>query len=177
MVFLSPLALSSVSAVQYLSKETPCPPFLHSCHSSVALSSPNCELETCSESWSSQGVVTAQRVCSSEVQTLATPVLLTHVGWDPEIWEWGFLRGVALQWNNSFELNGHYDGVWCPVLLTHPRLDLHLTRCVSCYIILWLSFLLSLLLCSCCPSTLFLCIIDHYVPTWITDLQVNDLAR
>lgn len=84
-------------------------------------------------------------------------------------------RGFTVEWPFWIE----WVPWWCLVSSSSNAftIDLHPTRCVCCYVILWLCFLLSLLLCSCCPSTLFLCIIDHYVPTWITGLQVNDLAH
>lgn len=34
--------------------------------------------------------------------------------------------GITVQ--QLFSMNGRYDGVWCPVLQTHSRLDLHLTK-------------------------------------------------
>lgn len=86
--FLSPLALWPVSVVKYVWKEKLRLTLRHSCNSSLARSRPNYWKQTRLESWSPQGVDTAQRVCSSEVQTMQCflnewvpwwcPVLLIH---------------------------------------------------------------------------------------------------
>lgn len=114
LVFLSPLALWPGNAVRYLAKEKLRPPLLHSCHSSLLLSSPNYELETRSESWSPQGVCAAQHVCSSEVQPLATRVL-RHMWAEIQKREWGSPIGVLVQWSlaqTDTDL-GSSSTVWC----------------------------------------------------------------